>query len=364
MTSGSKRSGRIRETPNRRKEAVAAFMTVLGSVQALEERRLKRLLTDRKARVKTHGPAVAAMVSAIAELTLRKGKRLRPALVALGQKAANGRADLGLAVEVGAALELLHTYLLIHDDWMDDDAVRRGGPTVHVMLARTFRSERLGNASAILAGDYALSLATELLTRLRVPDARLRLLVACFNEMHEHAVLGQELDISGTSEGPEAAYALKTASYSVRGPLRLGALLARARPATLRALDRYAAPIGIAFQLRDDLLSAFGDPRDTGKPLGGDLRSGKRTPLVLHATRRARGKDRAALARALGNPRASDAEVRRALDVIARSGAKEAVEARIDALVARGLGALGPAMTSEGRKLLTGAALALTARER
>jgi geranylgeranyl diphosphate synthase type I len=304
------------------------------------------------------------MVAAVRKLTLRKGKRLRPALVALGLLSASARADLAPAVEVGAALELLHTYLLIHDDWMDDDAVRRGGPTVHVMLAREFRSERLGDASAILAGDYALSLATETLARLRVADARLREILLCFTEMHEHAVFGQELDISGTSEGPEAAYELKTASYSVRGPLRLGALLGNARPAALRVLDRYAVPIGVAFQLRDDLLSAFGNPRDTGKPLGGDLRSGKRTPLVIHARNKARGRDRRALAKVLGNPRASNADVRRALDAIERSGARDAVEARIEALVRRGLRALGPAITREGRELLTGAALALTARRR
>jgi geranylgeranyl diphosphate synthase type I len=304
------------------------------------------------------------MVSAVRELTLRKGKRLRPALVAVGLRAADAHAAVRPAVEVGAALELLHTYLLIHDDWMDDDAVRRGGPTVHVLLTRRFRNERMGHASAILAGDYALSLATETLARLRVPDERLRSLLLCFSEMHEHAVLGQELDISGTSPGPEAAYVLKTASYSVRGPLRLGALLGGARKATLRALDRFATPVGVAFQLRDDLLSAFGNPRETGKPLGGDLRSGKRTPLVLQASRDARGRDRATLSRVLGNLRATDADVRRALDVIRRTGAKDAVEARIDELVRRGLRALGPAISREGRELLIGAALALTARER
>ena len=178
----------------------------------MEERRLRAVLGARRARANAHGRAVGAMVAAVRELTLRKGKRLRPALVAVGQTATNSRATHGLAVELGAALELLHTYLLIHDDWMDEDAVRRGGPTVHVLLSRVFESERLGHASAILAGDFALALATETLTKLRVPERRLRPLVACFNEMHEHAVIGQELDISGASSGPEAAYALKTAS--------------------------------------------------------------------------------------------------------------------------------------------------------
>src|SRR5215207_1636830 len=177
MLSGSTSSGRSLAGRDRPREAVAAFLGVLKSVQTQEERRLRVLLARKKAHTRRHGRAVAAMVAAVSDLTLRKGKRLRPALVALGQRAADARAELGLAVEVGAALELLHTYLLIHDDWMDDDAVRRGGPTVHVMLTRTFRSERLGHASAILAGDFALSLATETLTKLRVPDARLRELV-------------------------------------------------------------------------------------------------------------------------------------------------------------------------------------------
>jgi geranylgeranyl diphosphate synthase type I len=304
------------------------------------------------------------MVSAVIDLSMRKGKRLRPALVALGLEAVSEHADLRLAVEAGAALELLHTYLLIHDDWMDDDAVRRGGPTVHVLLTEHFRDPRLGQSSAILAGDYALALATELLATLRAPDDRLRRVLACFAEMHEHAVLGQQLDITATSSGPEAAYALKTASYSVRGPLRLGALLGDARPRTLVALDGFAAPIGIAFQLRDDLLSAFGDPRDTGKPLGGDLRSGKRTPLVLHALGNARGRDRAAITRVLGKPGARNADVRHALDVLERSGARRAVEARIDALVRRGLRYLGAAITPRGRELLAGAAFALTSRVR
>jgi geranylgeranyl diphosphate synthase, type I len=341
-----------------------SFVALLRKVQRMEDAHLGKLFVARKKRAVAHGPAVVAMVSAVIDLSMRKGKRLRPALVALGLEAVSERADLRLAVEAGAALELLHTYLLIHDDWMDDDAVRRGGPTVHVLLTKHFRNERLGHSSAILAGDYALALATELLATLRTPDHRLRRAVACFAEMHEHAVLGQELDISATSSGPEAAYALKTASYSVRGPLRLGALLGDARQSTLEALDGFAGPVGIAFQLRDDLLSAFGDPRDTGKPLGGDLRSGKRTPLVLHALENARTRDRAVLARVLGRPGASNADVRRALDVLERTGARRAVEARIDALVRRGLRHLGAAITPSGRELLAGAAVALTSRVR
>ena len=130
MPSGAMSSGRSRDRPSRPGKAVGGFLALLRTVQDKEERHLRKLLGVRTRRAAGHGRAVGAMVAAVSHWTLRKGKRLRPALVALGLRAASARGDLRLAVEAGAALELLHTYLLIHDDWMDDDAVRRGGPTV------------------------------------------------------------------------------------------------------------------------------------------------------------------------------------------------------------------------------------------
>src|SRR5207249_2871442 len=131
------------------------------------------------------------------------------------------------------------------------------------------------------------------------------------------------------------AYQLKTGSYTVRGPLCLGAILGQAKPATLRALERFALPVGVAFQLRDDLLSAFGDPKDTGKPLGNDLRSGKRTVLLVQGLTRSRGAELALLKRVAGNARAREADLRRALGVLESSGARGFVEARVDELLAQ-----------------------------
>jgi geranylgeranyl diphosphate synthase type I len=252
---------------------------------------------------------------------------------------------------------------LIHDDWMDRDPVRRGAPAVHAHLAKRFRSEHKGHASAILAGDYAVALASEALARVETAPAKLARMLVCFAEMQLDAVAGQQLDVIGKTRDVERVYALKTSSYTVRGPLRLGALLAGAAPRTLTALDRYALPAGIAFQLRDDLLSAFGEPRQTGKPFGSDLKSGKRTALLLTALGLARGADRRLLDAVIANRRARDGDVRRAVAVLERCGARAEVEARIEALVQEALSALRVGrITSEGRGLLEGAARALTAR--
>jgi geranylgeranyl diphosphate synthase type I len=337
-------------------------LAVLASVKRDIDAKLEAFFAEELVRVRAHGKEVRAMIRAAADLGSRGGKRLRPSLLVAGFRVAEPEGDLEPALEAGLALELLHTYLLVHDDWMDGDALRRGGPTVHAALSEFFDDERLGEVTAILAGDYAAALATEVMGRVRVPAAREAAVLAAFAEMQKHAILGQVLDVASPDHDPETMYTLKTGSYTVLGPLRLGALLAGAKASTLKALEGYATPVGIAFQLADDLLSAFGNPSVTGKALGNDLRAGKRTPLMLEGMKRARGADRRLLTATFGNARASQAQVKKALDVLERSGARKKTEERIEELLAEGLGALGTGVSRQARELLEGAALALTAR--
>ena len=353
----------VRDSPPASAVSKNPFLALLPQVKRDVDRRLGRFLDAEIESARRHGREVAALVSAIREIGLRGGKRLRPALVVSGFRAANAKARLEPALEAGLALELLHVYLLIHDDWMDGDKVRRGGPSAHVLLGKRFRSERLGDAAAILAGDYAVGLATAALSRLVTSAERSRRIFSCFAEMQLAAVAGQQLDLLATSSDVEATYALKTGSYTVDGPLRIGALLAGARAPTLAALSAYARPVGIAFQLRDDLLGAFGDPKLTGKPLGSDLTAGKRTALVVQALRRTRGSDRRLLESVLGKPQAPQPKIERALQVIERSGAKKAVEQRISELADIAVAKLDDLVTEDGRRLLDGAARALTARQ-
>ncbi len=220
------------------------FATLLGAVQSEVDQRLRGFLETRLDVARRQGPEVVEMVSAVRDLCLRGGKRLRPALLVAGYRAASESAALEPALDAGVALELLQAYLLIHDDWMDGDLVRRGGPAVHAHLAKRFRSQHKGHASGILAGDYASAVALEALSQVDMKPAAALPAFACFAEMQLDAIAGQQLDLIGGEYDVELAYQLKTGSYTVRGPLRLGAILASAKPATLRALDRFSSPIG------------------------------------------------------------------------------------------------------------------------
>ncbi len=341
-----------------------AFATLLRSVQKDVEARLLGYLDSTVEDAARHGGEVVDMVTALRDLCGRGGKRLRPALVAVGARAARGGVSLDLALDAGVALELLQAYFLIHDDWMDEDRERRGGPTVHVQLGRVFRSETKGAAAAILAGDYAVALATEVLSHLELPARRTSQVFACFAEMQRSAVAGQQLDIIARTRDVERTYRLKTASYTVKGPLTLGALLHGGSPRLLAALERFSEPAGVAFQLRDDLIGVFGDPARTGKPRGGDLKAGKHTQLVANGLDRARGKDLTTLRDVLGNRRASERQVERAIAVLEATGAREAVESRINELTTAACAALeSKALGDEGRLLLHGAVEALTLRQ-
>jgi len=302
------------------------------------------------------------MVGAFSDLCRRGGKRLRATLVVAGAIAASPRVELDAALDAGVALELLQAYFLIHDDWMDGDAMRRGGPSVHTMLARRFKDQRKGDASAILAGDYGVALATGVLAGLSISPELHRPLFDCFARMQRSAVAGQQIDIIARAEDVERAYALKTGSYTVRGPLELGAILAGGSAATLGSLGRFAGPLGIAFQLRDDLLGAFGRPETTGKPFGNDIRAGKRTALLVRALAAARGRDRKLIQRVVGNAEAREDEVNAVLSLFEHTGARAEVELRVKKLAGEALRALGRSVTPRGRELLSEAVGTLTDR--
>lgn len=340
-----------------------AFSALVSSVRRDVDARLESFLDGKVQALSAHGPEVVDLAAAVRDLCLRGGKRTRAALLVAGYRAASSTAPFEPALDAGVALELLHAYLLIHDDWMDEDTVRRGGPAVHAALSKKLRSKRLGERSGILAGDLAQAFATEALTRVQVSPSRLAKVLESFAQMQVDAVAGQHLDVLGRTRDVEKVYELKTSSYTVRGPLRVGAQLAGGSQKLLTTLDGFAAPVGVAFQLRDDLLSAFGDPAQTGKPFGSDLRSGKHTVLLTIALKRARGRDHRRLRAVVGNPKATHAQLEQAIEVIERSGAREAVEQRIDELSQAAIAALREGRVSaEGLAMLEGATRALTSR--
>jgi geranylgeranyl diphosphate synthase type I len=346
---------------------VSSFEELLGIVRAAVDREIgaswARVISEQSSR----GVSVRAPLEAARDLCLRGGKRLRAALVAVGYRLGGGDEVARDVLAACCAVELLQAYFLIHDDWMDQDRLRRGGPAVHAALEDVFASEHLAASGAVLAGDFTLALATQALASSRVPEGRWPAVLRRFAQMQLDAVIGQKLDVLGDGSAIEDVYRLKTASYTVQGPLLLGLELGPGAPppGAAVALEAFAVPLGVAFQLRDDLIGAFADESVTGKPRGGDLRAGKRTLLVNLALGRRGSEVERVLSGVLGNAGASDAQVEQALAALDTCGARAEVEGRIAALSSEASAALNAVPWAAGdRVLLDGLKRALLDRVR
>jgi geranylgeranyl diphosphate synthase type I len=339
---------------------VAAPPATLAVIGARVAARIDTLLQAEIARWSSTDQDLALPLGDLRAFVLAGGKRLRPTFCHWAFVGAGGDPDDPLVVDAGAALELLHTFALMHDDVMDGSPRRRGLETIHTAFAARHAAERwrgegrrFGEGVAILVGDLAFVYADQLMAV--APAAAHEVFV----ELRLEVNIGQYLDLLGTVRGgTDAATArrisqYKSGRYTVERPLHLGAALAGRGGELTAALSTYGCPLGEAFQLRDDLLGAFGDSALTGKPVGEDLREGKPTLLHAHAVARATGPAAARLAERYGAPDLSDDEVAELQAVLADSGAKAEVEATIDGLVASALQAVTSLpLTPEAREHL------------
>ncbi len=324
-------------------------------------------LEERSMQAESIDPAFGEAVSALRSFVLDGGKRLRPTFAWWGWRGAGGAAEAPEALAVlraVSALELLHACALVHDDLMDASATRRGRPTVHVSFARRHaesgwrgRPPRFGAAVAILLGDLAMVWADDLFRDCGLDPSVVALAAQPWQAMRTELLGGQYLDVlhQATADPTERAALqvdrYKTAAYTVERPLHVGGALAGAPDELVATYRRFGADIGVAFQLRDDLLGVFGDPEVTGKPAGDDLREGKRTLLLAMATERAArcGDDtaRAVIESAVGNPELDADGVERVRATLTELGAVSAVEQRIAALTGSALDALAAADVAE-----------------
>ncbi len=324
-------------------------------------------LEARTAEASAIDPHYAAAAAELSTFVLGGGKRIRPTFAWWGWRGAGGSVDAPEALSVlraVSAVELIHACALVHDDLMDASALRRGRTTVHVAFARRHaeagwhgKPARFGAAAAILLGDLAMVWADDMFHTCGLPQETLVRAGVPWRAMRTELLGGQYLDVlhQATRDASQAAALridrYKTAAYTVERPLHLGAALAGAGSELVDGYRRFGADIGIAFQLRDDLLGVFGDPAVTGKPAGDDLREGKRTLLLAVALERADrcGDDaaRRAIEAAVGNPRLTAEEVEQVRDILTELGAVQAVEQRIAALTGSALDALAAASVAE-----------------
>lgn len=310
------------------------------------ENRLRDILESERSRWTAVDPALSEPFAVLDDFVLGGGKRLRPAFCHWAFVGCGGAADDPLVIDAGAAFEFLHAFALVHDDIMDGSATRRDADTVHVSFERRHadgdwrgESRRFGEGVAILVGDLAEVFADRLLTA--APPAAF----AVWNELKIELNIGQYLDVLGAARGDvdlESARRIiryKSGKYTIERPLHLGAALAGRLDEHIGSLSAYGAPLGDAFQLRDDILGTFGDSELTGKPVGDDLREGKPTPLLAIARDRATPAQSSVLAR-VGSVDLSIDELDAIRTVFVETGALERIERTIDELVASSIAAL------------------------
>jgi geranylgeranyl diphosphate synthase type I len=311
----------------------------LAHIAAGVDARLRELIDAEYTRWTAFDPDLAAPLAEVGRLVLSGGKRLRPAFTHWGFVGAGGDPDDPMVVNAGGAFELMHAFALFHDDVMDDAASRRGAPTTHTVFAQQHRvggwageARRFGEGVAILVGDLAFVYADQLLLGAS-PHAW-----SIWNELRIELNIGQVLDIMGGAQNDrrrdkaERICRYKSGKYTIERPLHLGAALAApGRTDLLDQLSAYGLPLGDAFQMRDDVLGAFGEEAVTGKPVGGDLREGKPTPLLARAVDAATPAQRAVLDR-VGRPDLGDDEVADIQQAIIDTGALADLEASITSL--------------------------------
>lgn len=316
-------------------------------------------LTGREPLLASIAPELSPFVDISREL-LAGGKRFRALFCYWGWQAVagddlydDGSAGEGLdsVVLAATALEVFHAAALVHDDIMDNSDMRRGMPAVHRKFAQLHResnwlgpASEFGQSAALLLGDLLMGWSDELFAEgvSRLDDLNARIAArAEFNLMRTEVTVGQYLDIleeSAWSRQPETSLlsratrviVYKSAKYSVEAPLAIGASLGGGSLAQVAALREFGLPLGIAFQLRDDMLGVFGDPAVTGKPSGDDLREGKRTVLIAIAREKLPPGSRRLLDELLGDPELSDQQVELLQNTIEESGAIVELERMIE----------------------------------
>ncbi len=349
--------------------------TLVADLAASVDAHLCDVLGSRRRMLATVGPEAAALVDE-ATVAIAGGKRLRPAFCLAGWLAGGGEVADERAVRAAAALELLQAGALVHDDLMDGSDTRRGRPAAHRAFERLHGAAgwqgdaaRFGAGAAILLGDLLLTWSHDMLRSSGFDPATVGRAAPVFDACTTEVTAGQYLDlVSQAVAMSDEDLALrvvrfKSASYTVVRPLHLGATLAGAGDDLLAALTAYGEPVGVAFQLRDDVLGVFGDPAQTGKPAGDDLREGKRTVLLARTADRCDPRERLVLDRCVGDPELAPTDLRHLRELIVSSGALASVEHTIAELEARGRSAVD-ALPEAVRPVLTALVSAALQRSR
>jgi geranylgeranyl diphosphate synthase type I len=294
------------------------------------------------------------------------GKRIRAAFTYYGYRAAGGEGGESISF-ASAAIEILHNFFLIHDDIVDKSDLRRGSPTIHARYKQIYKSKGLISnfnnreidlpaSMAIINGDICCALAYEALVESGFQPDRILQVLKIMYEIVKSTAVGELLDIvkatskKAVEEEVLKIHYLKTAKYTVEGPLRIGAILHGTTRDVLESLSGYAIPVGTAFQIHDDMLGIFGTEEQVGKSVGSDIREGKQTLLTVKALENASPSQRKRLEYFIGNPDITGADMEEIKRIIKDTGALDYSQKKEISLSEEGKRALSGAPIREDVK--------------
>ena len=360
-------------------EASAQPLEQLKSLREQVEAQLQDFLTSQSEYFTSIAPELNPAATSLTAFVINGGKRFRPLFAAVGAIGAGSQLS-DAEIRAFASLELLQACALVHDDLMDASDTRRGKPAIHKIFESMHSAEKyqgkatqFGLSASVLIGDLALIWSDQMLNSSGINNESLLAALSVHDEMRVELIAGQYLDVFEQARGTQSvAQALKiarykSAKYTIERPLHLGAAIAipdaAKRAQIISIYSEFGLPLGEAFQLRDDLLGVFGDPKVTGKPAGDDLREGKRTVLMAMTHDRISGAAEAEFIQEFGNHNISESAIARLQEIISETGAAMHVEDLIEELTSTALEALNrDEIVPQARELLTEMAIIATKR--
>jgi len=330
---------------------------------------LRLFLKNKIEKVNNVSPSSKEIMEHIMEFNLRGGKRIRPTLLIFGYKAFGGKKENEI-LKAALAVELMESFFLIHDDIIDQDELRRGYLTMHKIYEnkckrcyKNIDAKRYGESMAIIAGDILSILGSEAILYTNFPIKNKLKAIDKFNRCVINTNFGQILDIKSSLD-PEIKetdinriHQLKTAIYTIETPLHIGAILTGAKKKELKTLSNYAIPLGQAFQIKDDILGLFSTKQKIGKPVGNDIREGKKTLLILKALEKAGKKEKSFILNCLGNKKATEKNIEKIKQIVIKTGSLDYSEDLAKNLVEKAKKAIiNSKLKKQGKEFLLGIA--------
>ncbi|HBO16836.1 MAG: hypothetical protein UR69_C0001G0200 [Candidatus Moranbacteria bacterium GW2011_GWE2_35_2-] len=312
---------------------------------------------------------IADALRFVKKYVLSGGKRLRPALMYYGYLAAGGK-EREKALKTAVSIELIHAFLLIHDDIIDKDDMRHGVDTAHYHFSKLGKkyfpkkdSAHFGNSIAIIVGDMVGAMGNQIIFNSDFDTKNIMKALDRLQGIVSMTVIGQSQDVyieyAGKASEKEILqmYKNKTAKYTIEGPLHLGAILGGAGDELLEKITRFSIPIGIAFQIQDDILGIFGSERKIGKPVGSDIQEGKQTILVARALEIGKADQKKVIKSLLGKEKLTSKDIDEFRRAIIASGALEYAQKTATDFIKQGKKEIESAqIKSEAKEFLLGMA--------